>query len=89
MEESRASKIVLETHDVVFAKIVSALHFDEDQILRARVFDAMSGADGNIDRFAMTDGDVLAVESYLCRTGNNVPVFRALRVFLITQTFAG
>lgn len=89
MEESGASKIVLKTHDVVFAKIVSALHFDEDQVLRARVFDAMSGADGNIDRFAMTDRDVAAVERYLCCTGNNVPMFRALRVFLVTQTFSG
>jgi hypothetical protein len=89
MGESCASKIVLKTNDVVLAKIVTALHFDKDQVVSARVFNAMSSADGNIDRFSIANCNLAAVESYLCGTGNDEPVFRPLRVFLVTQTFSG
>src|SRR4026207_306439 len=88
MGESCASKIVLKTNDVVFAKIVSALHFDEDQIVRAGVFDAVGRTDGNVDRFAIAHCDLAAVESYFCGAGNHNPVLRALRVFLVTQTLS-
>lgn len=89
MVESGASKIILKTNDVVLAQIAAALHFDEDEILRAGVFDAMRSANGDVDRFTVANSDVAAVESHLCCTGNNVPMFRALCVFLVTQTFSG
>src|SRR5215213_3604551 len=48
----------------------------------------MRGADGNVDRFAVTDRDLLAVESHPGSTFNYEPVLCSLRVFLVTESLA-
>src|SRR6476659_5281928 len=53
--------IILKTNDVVFAEIISSLHFYENEIRLARVLDAMSSADGNVDRFAGLHENLFAV----------------------------
>lgn len=86
---SSASKIILETNDVVFPEIFTALHFDEDQILGGRIFHPVRRADGNIDGFAVANRNLAPVESDLRGTGNYDPVFCSLGVFLVTQTLSG
>src|SRR6185503_3971716 len=85
MVESGASKIILETNDVVFAEITTALDFDKNQIFLTRIFDAVSGADGNVDGFTGAYSDLAAVECDLRCAGDYDPVFGSLRMFLITQ----
>src|SRR4026209_2647289 len=80
MVESGASKIILETNDVVFAEITTALDFDKNQIFFTRIFDAVSSADGNVDGFAKANSDLAAVECDLRRGRDYDPVFRPLRV---------
>ena len=53
------------------------------------ILDAMSSTDRNVDRFAGTNRDLAAVESHLRSAGNDDPMLRSLRVFLVTQTFSG
>src|SRR5262249_32496271 len=84
-----SSKVVLEANDIVFAEIVAALHFDEDQIFFAGVLNAVGSADGNVDRLAGTNRDLTTVERDLRRSADDEPVFRTLRVLLITQSFSG
>jgi len=85
---SGSAKIIFETHNVVFAEIISSLDFDKDQVFVAGVLHSMCGADGNIDRFAGADRDIAAVERDSRRSFNDHPVLGALRVFLITQPLA-
>src|SRR5687768_5647339 len=88
-EELRASKVVLEADDVVFAEIRAALDFDKNQIFFTGIFDAMSGADGNVDGFTSAYGDLAAVECDLRGAGDYDPVFGSLRMLLITQALSG
>src|SRR5829696_8667664 len=49
----------------------------------------MRGADGNVDRLAGANDDLLVVECHFRSAFNNEPVFGALRVFLVTESLAG
>src|SRR5678815_3825750 len=48
----------------------------------------MRCTDRNVDRFAGLNRDLLAVECHFRSTFNDVPVLCALRVFLVTESFA-
>ena len=50
---SLAQIVVLDADDVVFAEIAAGLHLDQFERNLARIFHAMRGADGNIDRLVL------------------------------------
>src|SRR5690242_21374824 len=70
--------IIMKTLDVVFAKIISSLHFDKRQPFLTGILDPMSCADRNVDRLARPNRDLLAVECYFCSSFHPDPVFGAL-----------
>jgi hypothetical protein len=70
--------IILKTNDVVFAEIISSLHFYENEIRVAGVLNSMSGGDRDVDRLAGLHENLFAITSDLCGSFNYEPVFRAL-----------
>jgi hypothetical protein len=83
---SGSAKIVLQAHDVVFAEIIASLNLDKDQIFVAGVFNAVGGADSDIDRLAGADSDLTTVECDTSCSFDDEPVLGALRVFLVTES---
>src|ERR1051325_7788371 len=82
------AKVIVQPDDVVFAQIFAALHLDEDERFIARVFDAMRGADSNLDRLAGVHNYFFVVERDFRNARDFEPVLRALSMFLITQSLA-
>ena len=78
--------IILKTLDIVFAEIISALHFYKDQIGVARILYAVSCADRDVDRFTGMNGNLFTVERDLRGSFYYDPVFGTLRMFLITES---
>src|SRR6185295_17482952 len=85
---SAATEVVVKPNDIVFAKVSPALHFNEDQSLCHVVLDPMSCADRNIDSLAGRDTDLFIVESDFRDARHDEPMFRTLRMFLITKPLA-
>src|SRR5690349_23895307 len=82
-----STEVVFKTNNVVFAEIITSLDFDKNQISIAGVFDPMRRTDGNIDRFAGSDQHIATVECDFGSSFNDKPMLRALRVFLVAQSF--
>jgi hypothetical protein len=70
--------IILKTNDVVFAEIISSLHFYENEIIHPWVLDAVSSADGDVDRLTGVDEDFFAVARHFRRSFDYEPVLGAL-----------
>src|SRR5438128_12699487 len=83
-----SSVIVLETHDIIFAKVAAALYFNEDKRLLARVFDSVRGADCDVNCLSGGDNNFAIVKRDLRSSLHHYPVFRAQRMFLVTQSLA-
>src|SRR5262249_38581285 len=79
-----ASEVVLQSFDVVFSEISSALDFDKDEDFRSDIFDAMGSAGRNIDCSAAFDDPIPAVDGHAGATDNDHPVFGSVFVFLVT-----
>jgi len=83
-----ASEVIFEAHDVVFAEVVAALDFDEDESITAGILDAVRGTEGDVNRLAERDDDLSSVECHFGRAANDHPMLGAARVLLITQTLS-
>src|SRR5215472_8229790 len=75
---SGASIDIIETHDVVFSQITPPLHLDDVQRNLPGILDAMAHANGNEDRFVLSQGQLLIAANDLRRSLNDDPVFGAV-----------
>ena len=73
---------VLEAHDVVLAQISARLHFDDFQRQRARVFQAMLHADGNLSRLILGEQKSLSAARHLGRAAHHYPMLGAVVMHL-------
>ena len=79
----------MQTDDIIFTEITASLYFNEDQRLLAGIFDAMCGANRDVDVLSRRRNNFAIVQRDLRRSRDYEPVLGALCVFLITQTLAG
>lgn len=86
---SHPPEVILQTHDVVFAEVFAALHFDEDQQLVARILHVMRRTDGDVDGLARLYFDIAIIRRDLRSSLDNDPMLGALRMFLVAETLAG
>jgi hypothetical protein len=53
--------VVLEAHDVILAEIAAGLDLDQFEVDLARIFEAMPGAAGHVDRLVLVqESDIVA-----------------------------
>ena len=79
---------VAQANDVVFAEVIAALHFNEDQLIMARVGEAVRFLDRNVSVFARHGGEFDLPDLYDSSPMYDHPVFRALMVVLQAEALA-
>src|SRR5512134_1240677 len=84
-----AAEIVLEPLDVVLPEVLAHLHLDHDEVVPADAFDAVQGAERDIDVLPRGKPHPLAPARNLRLPPDHLPVLRPEPVTLETQPFAG
>jgi len=83
------SKVILQTHNVVFTKIAAALDLDKNERLATRVFNSVGHPDRYLDRLPSRNVNFPVIERHLGNPLDHHPVLRSLRMPLVAQTPAG
>jgi hypothetical protein len=83
----QAAVIILETLDVVFPEVGSALNLNKDQLVASDIFDAVCRSNRNINRLAGTDADFASVQRHFGGPRHDHPMLGTLFVPLIAQAF--
>ena len=83
------SKVILQTHNVVFTKIAAALDLDKNERLAARVFDSVGHPHRYLDRLSRGNANFPIIERHLGNPLHHHPVLGSLRMPLVAQTPAG
>src|SRR6266542_3622313 len=85
----RPSEVILQTQNIIFAQIITSLHFNENKRLSTPVFHSMRRANRDIDCLTCFDQHLAIVERHVCSSLYYNPVFGSLGMLLVTQTFSG
>src|SRR6267378_2006056 len=81
--------IVIETNDVVLAKITARLHLDQLEIDLTRILQAMDGADRDIDGLVLVHrADLIAQRHHGCAAYHH-PMLGTMMVLLQREAAAG
>jgi len=83
---ARPAEVIIQTDDVILAKVGAVLNLDKDQWLRlAQVFDPMGAAYWNINRRSAAHQSLNIVKHKLAFTRDKKPVLRAAKMTLVTE----
>ena len=82
---TRSAVIVLETLDVILSEVGSPLNLDEDQLYAAGILNPVRRTGRNVHGAACRHCNLASVKRDFRLTGHDHPVFRALRVLLVTE----
>ena len=80
-----AAVIILETHDIVFAEVVTALHFDDVHGVVRDIGNSVNIANGNICGLVDAQVEFSVIQRDACLSAHYGPVFRAPCMFLQRQ----
>src|SRR5512142_1106384 len=84
-----AAVVVLEAHDVVFAKVRARLHLDDLQRHLARVGEAVRFAERDVGALVLAEQELFLTACHFCRAAHDDPVLGAVVVHLQAQAGAG
>ena len=74
--------VVFEALDVVFAQLIAALDFDENQVHPTLIGDPVLGTGGDVNRFTNLHGNVPIVQGHHRIPLDDMPVFATALVAL-------
>ena len=86
LKPSNPAVVVFCPFDVVLSEVISALHFNDDNILLPRVHDPMPCTLGNIHSLAALQLDLVFADGHDGGPTDYIPVFPSVTVPLETQT---
>ena len=86
LKPSNPAVVVLGPFDVVLSEIITALNFDDDDIIFPGVLDSVPRALGNVHRLAALQMEFILVDGHDGASLDDMPVFLSAKVSLETQT---
>ena len=87
-ERGLPAEVVLQSNDVIFSKVLPSLNLNENEVIFPDIFDSMGNAGPYVHRFSFREHGFDAVKGDPCAADYSHPMFGAMGVLLVAQTFA-